>query len=142
MNDLECNLKIAGTIYIKKNLIRNIHFAFSIHTQDTTIEFHWDFGFIELVLAPVESLSVTTIRVRFAASNWFWSLRRFVVKKITHPNPIKFPTRTRNYLLMLKKKLKRYIIIISREVQSEIVKLVKLTIGGTNLMLINTSNDK
>lgn len=55
------------------------------------------FGRFLLVLLPaVESVSVTTIRVCLAASSWRCSLPRFIVKKITQPNPIKFPKSTRN----------------------------------------------
>lgn len=55
------------------------------------------FGRFLLVLVPaVESVSVTTIRVCLAASSWRCCLPRFIVKKITQPNPIKLPKSTRN----------------------------------------------
>lgn len=61
--------------------------------------------FFDVPLPDVDSLSVTTIRVRFAVSNWCWSRRRFMVKKITQPKPMRFPVSTRNWCVKCNRKL-------------------------------------
>lgn len=104
------------------------------------LSFPRNFFFVELELSV--SSSFTTILIRSAASNLLCNLRRLLVKKITQPNPIKLPTKTRSCRRKTQfgvgeRNQKWFFHIIRKGVWCQ-----ELTIGGTNLILIKTSSDR